>query len=200
MSLDSSLWPGKLPRDLGEVGRGYSKTQVFFSLCLHRRSPAASQPPVSRVNLQGKPCHGLSPCFTTYCRTFSGNNSICLHSTALKSKALANFFEKHTGAWLHSMWNWVKSSIQWFSHHMYSQTSRMWWKSSNAASQKKSSIDRATGPQLADPSELQESWPHRPWGALMLGSTIYASGFLLASTIDPLWICIPSRCETKGSF
>lgn len=40
----------------------HTKTQAFFSLCLYRRSPAASQPPVSRVNLQGKPCHGLSPC------------------------------------------------------------------------------------------------------------------------------------------
>lgn len=48
----------------------HTKTQAFFSLCLHRRSPAASQPPVSRVNLQGKPCHGLSPCFKIICLLF----------------------------------------------------------------------------------------------------------------------------------
>lgn len=48
-----------------------TKTQAFFSLCLHRRSPVASQPPVSRVNLQGKPCHGLAPCFKIKCTSYA---------------------------------------------------------------------------------------------------------------------------------
>lgn len=57
MSLDSSFWPGKLLRAHGGAGRcSHAEIQAFFSLPLHRRSPAASQPPVSRVNLPGKLC------------------------------------------------------------------------------------------------------------------------------------------------
>ena len=48
----------KTPRWPGGAGKGIlAETQAFSSLPLHRRSPAAGQPSVSRVNLPGKPCH-----------------------------------------------------------------------------------------------------------------------------------------------
>lgn len=61
MSLDSSLSLGNLLGHQGSwkgVGGGGSMhTQPLF-LLLHRRSPAASQAPVTRVSLQGRPPPG----------------------------------------------------------------------------------------------------------------------------------------------
>lgn len=58
-----SGWGTEVGRREGDI---HTKTQAFFPLDLHRRSPAAaSQPPVSRVNPQGKPHHTVcqnNPC------------------------------------------------------------------------------------------------------------------------------------------
>lgn len=84
-----------------------TKTQVFFSLYLHRRSPATSQPPVSRVNLQGKPSPGLSPYFrilnVPLIQNLFKNDSICLHIVALKIMSLGGFFQRHSEALLRSV-------------------------------------------------------------------------------------------------
>lgn len=71
-------------------------TQPLF-LLFHRRSPAASQAPVSRVSLQGRPMPGdpspSSKAITAFpIQTCYLNNSIHRHALTLSSVPLGDFF------------------------------------------------------------------------------------------------------------
>lgn len=70
-------------------------TQRLF-LLFHRRSPAASQAPVSRVSLQGRPMPGdpsPSKAITVFpIQTCYLNNSIHRHALTLSSVSLGDFF------------------------------------------------------------------------------------------------------------
>lgn len=84
---------------VGDHGRGEGSsvhTQPLF-LLFHRRSPAASQAPVSRVSLQGRPMPGdpspSSKAITVFpIQTCYLNNSIHRHTLTLSSVSLGDFF------------------------------------------------------------------------------------------------------------